>query len=196
VEGALTGQVVDQAFGLANTFAVTTGILPFIDQQPLLDITDPANPRPAAALSPAAYRDANGNLHTFFARNATAANVAATAPGQPYNLFVSSLAWDSASGQWRANTTGTGPVATSYGAPAGGQWFTQPAIIPSGPGGSNTSPFVLQRTTDTGTGGDASLFFLNTASGSAGTPVAGDLLRIPDTGQRHGGGREMRFRLS
>jgi hypothetical protein len=171
VEGAATGQIPDQALGAPNTTAVTTGILPFIDQLPLYETTTQGN-RPAAALSPAAYRDAVGSLHVFFSRNANN-GAAVTAPGSAYNLFSSSLLWDTGIGQWKAAQPGSGPIATSIGAAPGGQWFTAPAPVPTGTtavGSSNTSPFVLQQTVN-GVGGDASLFFLNTAVGTSGRPV-------------------------
>ncbi|MES2460213.1 MAG: hypothetical protein V4671_06500 [Armatimonadota bacterium] len=173
VEGAMTGQIADQAAGTPATTAVTTGILPFIDPQPLLDVPDASGQRrPAAALSPAAYRDANGSMHVFFARNATPLTATGTTgAGQPYNLFQSSLLWNTATGQWQAALPGAGPLALSYNAAAApaGQWFTTPAQIPAGAANSSsTSPFVLQQTAGTQ---DASLFFLNTYAGTNGAPI-------------------------
>jgi hypothetical protein len=149
-ESALTGQAPDRALDPAGIFS---GSLPGIDPVPLFT-TDPNignRLRPASALSPAAWRDAAGNIHVYFARNEIAL------PGAPYQLFSSSLRWDTASGAFMAerpgaplNEAAVNSMRQAYegrdAAGNEGSWFTPPvAIAVPGVAGttSATSPYVL-----------------------------------------------------
>jgi hypothetical protein len=197
-ESSLTGDVADRALesgGLAASIA--SGRLPGIDFFPLIDNAS-GQPRAAAALSPAAYRGADGSLHVYFSRNSgTVAAGNLTQPGQPYQLFHSHLLWNPVLGTFVADSTGV-PLVNNATAPASaitntGKWFTTPVpIFPGDPAvESNVSPYVLQ------TAAGATLFWMNsrpTPGGQAlnqvyftslnanGTPVSGGqpLIEKPD----------------
>jgi hypothetical protein len=185
-EGALTGQIADIApTGGTAAPSVTNGLNPFVDTQPLVDVrqsqenvngqtTTVDAPHPAAAISPAAFRSADGSLHVFFARNSNATSASGTtAAGLPFHLFESDLEWNNSVGEWVAQSPGT-PASANYdngASPVNGQWFTTPtqiAVTSEATGTSDTSPFVLQPGDPPST---ATLFFLNTVAPAGGQPV-------------------------
>ena len=169
-ESGLTGQVADRALGSgASPSSIVTGVLPGIDLFPnlTLDTTTVAGqtiPRPAAALTPASWRDpVTGNLHVYYARN----DVAGAYPGAPYGLYHATMQWNGAIGQWQAAASGQ-PVSA---VPSNtGRWFTldnAPIQTSASAVDSNSSPFVLPVTE--GNNFKATLFWLN----SHVTPGAG-----------------------
>lgn len=172
-EAPLTGEVADRSREQANIpAAIAGGRLPGVDFFPLIDRTN-TQMRAAAALSPAAYRDANGNLHLYFSRNAGPDLALPFAqPGQPFRLFHSHLGWNANLGVFVASSAGSPLLNSVTGAPSAmgnnGSWFTPPqAIIPNtSPNESNVSPFVLQ------TPGGATLFWVNSLPTAGGQPVS------------------------
>lgn len=169
-ESPLTGQTAD-TFSLdpsaGSPNRVISGLLPFVDVFPLVDVAPSS--RPSSALMPAAYRSVTaGSLHTYFTRNVEGDGTVnqSAAAGKPFRLFHSHLAWSPTPGVWTASSSGqpvNDPLANT------GRWFTQPQVInvPGAPddGTSNTAPFVLHET-QTPTAGSASetatLFWLST----------------------------------
>ncbi|MDX1931921.1 MAG: hypothetical protein SFU56_04890, partial [Capsulimonadales bacterium] len=171
-EAPLTGDIIDIALGAA--VSIVTGRLPGIDLYPLIDRSTTTQ-RPAYALTPAAYRSANGNLNVYFSRNYQGDPTGRFAqPGQAYNLFHTHMIWNSALGTWQASSPGVpvnGVLVNT------GKWFTDalPIAVPDPIPGvtdpaeanqSNTSPAVL-----TGNSG-AALYWLNTVPRSSGQPYS------------------------
>jgi hypothetical protein len=164
-EVPLTGDVADRAVEAAGVpYSIASGRLPGIDLFPLVDTSNNSIiPRPMAALSPAAYRSANGNLNVYFTRNATGAQ-----PGQPFKLFHSRMVWNTALGTWQAVNPGTPLLNSTTAATAAnnvGHWLSSPVEVnPGGAGEANISPFVLQ-----GPAG-ATLYWVNVSPTTSGVP--------------------------
>jgi hypothetical protein len=195
-ESFLTGQVADTAG--SDPLNILGGLLPSVDLFPLLDLSlDASRPRPASALTPAAFRSrANGRLHVYFSRNATEDGAAAAQPGNPFRLFRTHLDWNMEGGFFQASNFGSLIADPSLNT---GRWFTPPVAIgvpgqnPASNAFSNTSPFVLHDTVDaqgdTSAAGDgATLFWLNTQSTTGGAPVSNIYFQAldPATGEPAG----------
>ena len=175
-ETGLTGQVGDRALGVGGSPAtppsISTGLLPSADAFPLIDLR--GFPRAASSLTPAAYRSANGQIHTYFSRNVNNGGNALTQPGEPYNLFESHLNWNQNLGVFTANNVGV-PLAQDA-TKNQGHWFSTPVIIPAGvaANSSNVTPYVLQEQVfgaGVFTPGAATLFFSNSTPTTGGAPV-------------------------
>ena len=118
-ETPLSGQIPDFA-GLGTLDGVFSGLLPGIDPKPVMDVN-----RPASALSPAAYRSANGRLNVYFARNAkeggVTGDIGQTGAGSPFRLFHTHMNWDATLGTFVASHPGV-PLADPASNEA--KWFT------------------------------------------------------------------------
>ena len=186
-ETGLTGQAADRALAaIGGTYSlppvISTGVLPSVDPFPLIQTITGGNQttggdlyRAASALTPAAYRSANGTIHVYFPRNAANGTVD-TQPGRPYGLFASHLNWNQNLGVFVANNVGV-PIAGDARNNTTGSWFTNPTeITPAGvpAGSSNLTPFVLQESVfnaGLATPGAATLFFMNSTPTVGGAPV-------------------------
>jgi hypothetical protein len=143
-ESPLTGMVPD--FALANPISGTpglfSGLLPGIDRFPLSEILSPltsvATDRAASALSPTAYRGADGGMNVYFVRSEAPA---ATPNARGFKLYHARMAWNAALGTWQASAPG---VAVNDPTVAAAGWFSAPVEISTAPGQqSNHSPFAL-----------------------------------------------------
>ncbi len=142
-EAPLTGQIPDFALNnpLLDTSLATvfSGLLPGVDTFPLSEtIINPlttAN-RPASALSPTAYRGADGSLNVYFVRSEA---------GGSYKLYFSRLLWNATLGTWQSASNPATAVPVNNPLAAQGRWFSTPVEISTVAGlQSNLSPFAMQ----------------------------------------------------
>ena len=168
-ESALTGDIADRGLEAAAVpMNVAHGRLPAVDTVPVIDASGKSL-RPAASLTPAAYRAADGKIHLFYSRNYQQdpdPTKPFAQPGQPFKLFTATLNWNAPLGAFQANNIGA-PL-TDARANAG-KWFSDSQIIGPTAGSSlesNIAPFVLQPdpTLD-----GASLYWVNSRPQAGGT---------------------------